>query len=276
MSLNGVYLIGLTGNIACGKSTMLGMLREHGAQVVDADRTTYELQQPGQPVYLRIVADFGPDILVAPDGPIDRRKLGAIVFSDPAALRRLEQIVHPAVHERILAWLEALGARGQGTGDRGPGDKETRRPGDKELGSEFDSHPFTPSPLHPFTPSPVAVIDAIKLLEAGWKPVCDAIWVVTCAPEQQLERLMTTRGMSAEEARGRIDAQPPQAEKVAQADVVIDNSGPLEATRRQVEAAWRAIPNAGAADQSEVPEGSSQNDSSATPSPSAMRLTNAK
>ncbi len=84
----------------------------------------------------------------------------------------------------------------------------------------------------------MAVIDAIKLLESGWKPLCDAIWVVTCTPEQQIERLMATRGMSEAEARTRQAAQPPQAEKVAQADVVIDNSGTLEQTRRQVEAAW--------------------------------------
>jgi dephospho-CoA kinase len=85
------------------------------------------------------------------------------------------------------------------------------------------------------------VIDAIKLLEAGWKPLCDAIWVVTCTPEQQVERLVATRGLSVAEAQARIAAQPPQADKVAQADVVIDNSGSLDATRRQVEAAWRDI-----------------------------------
>jgi dephospho-CoA kinase len=87
----------------------------------------------------------------------------------------------------------------------------------------------------------VAVIDAIKLLESGWKQQCDAIWVVTCTPEQQIDRLMTTRAMSEAEARARIAAQPPQAEKVAQADVVIDNSGSLEQTRRQIEAAWQRI-----------------------------------
>src|ERR1043165_976300 len=108
MSFNGVYLIGLTGNIACGKSTVLEMLRERGAHVLDADQVTHELQRPGQPVYAEIVAAFGADILTAPGGPIDRRKLGAIVFADPAALRGLEQIVHPAVHTQIEAWLEAL------------------------------------------------------------------------------------------------------------------------------------------------------------------------
>jgi dephospho-CoA kinase len=103
-----VYLIGLTGNIACGKSTVLDLLRERGAQVLDADRVTHELQAPGQPVYHAIVAEFGAGILASPGGPIDRRALGAIVFADPAALRRLEQIVHPAVRERIMGWLESV------------------------------------------------------------------------------------------------------------------------------------------------------------------------
>src|SRR5829696_9249138 len=141
--MNNVYIIGLTGNIACGKSTVLDLLRERGAQVLDADRVTHDLQAPGQPVYHAIVAEFGPSILSAPAGPIDRRALGAIVFADPAALRRLEQIVHPAVRERIMTWLESVGA-----------------------GS---SQPPTPN-----SQLPVAVIDAIKLLEGGWKQICDA------------------------------------------------------------------------------------------------------
>jgi dephospho-CoA kinase len=223
MPVNGVYLIGLTGNIACGKSTVLELLRQHGAQVLDADRVTHELQAPGQPVYHAIVAEFGPGILSAPAGPIDRRALGAIVFADPAALRRLEQIVHPAVREQIQAWLESVA-----TGDRGLG-----------TGTAESANSQSPVP-NPQFPT-VAVIDAIKLLEGGWKQICDAIWVVTCLPDQQLARLVSARGMREDEARARIAAQPPQADKVAQADVVIDNSGSLEDTRQQVEAAWRAI-----------------------------------
>jgi dephospho-CoA kinase len=213
MPYKDVYLIGLTGNIACGKSTVLAVLRELGAQVIDADRVTHELQQPGEPVYDAIVAEFGPGILTAPGGAIDRRVLGATVFADAAALRRLEQLVHPAVRERLRAWLEeiAVGVRGSGA---------------SELSS---SRPQ------------VAVVDAIKLLEAGWRSSCNAIWVVTCTVEQQIERLMTTRGMSEAEARARIAAQPPQSEKIAQADVVIDNSGSLDATRQQIEQAWRQI-----------------------------------
>jgi dephospho-CoA kinase len=222
--MNNVYVIGLTGNIACGKSTVLDMLRERGAQVLDADRVTHELQAPGQPVYHAIGAEFGSGILSAPAGPIDRHALGTIVFADPAALRRLEQIVHPAVRERIMSWLDSMGDGGQ-----------AQRRGELRMG---DGKNQLPSPL---TPSPVAVIDAIKLLEGGWKQICDAIWVVTCPPEQQLARLLSARGMREDEARARIAAQPPQADKVAQADVVIDNSGSLEATRRQVEAAWQAM-----------------------------------
>lgn len=202
MPYKGVYLIGLTGGIACGKSTVLAMLQERGAHVIDADRVTHELQQPGQPVYQQIVAAFGEGVLAAPGGPLDRTKLAAIVFSDPQALRRLEQIVHPAVHAYIVNWLDTVAAQ-----------------------------------------SGVAVIDAVKLLEAGWKPLCDAIWVVTCDPSQQVQRLVATRGMREAEARARIAAQPPQAARAAQADVVIDNSGSLDATRSQVDAAWSAIAN---------------------------------
>jgi dephospho-CoA kinase len=233
MPYNGIYLIGLTGNIACGKSTVLDLLHERGAHVLDADQVTRELQAPGQPVYHAIVDAFGPGILSAPAGPIDRRALGAIVFADPAALRRLEQIVHPAVRAYINVWLEEVAIQSRT-------DKVTRRQGDKVALQQDQAH-ITPSPPHPLTPSTVAVIDAIKLLEGGWKQICDAIWVVTCLPEQQLARLIATRNMREDEARTRIAAQPPQVDKVAQADVVIDNSGSLEATRRQVDAAWRAI-----------------------------------
>jgi len=162
---------------------------------------TRQVQQPGEPVYQQIVETFGDAILVESDGPIDRQRLGAIVFSDPQALRRLEQIVHPAVHARILAWLDDAA-----------------------------------------TYARVAVIDAVKLLEAGWKQVCDAVWVVTCTQDQQLRRLMEMRGMSEAEARMRISAQPTQESRIAQADVVIDNSGALDVTRAQVDAAWARIP----------------------------------
>ena len=193
----GPYLIGLTGNIACGKSTVLAQLAGYGADTIDADRVVHELMAPGEAVWAAIRDAFGPGVIAA-DGTIDRRALGAIVFADPAALRRLEALTHPAVRERIGARVEAAAARAV----------------------------------------PVVVIDAIKLLEGPLAAGCDEIWVVTCVPEQQLARLMARNGFDEAEAQVRIATQGPQAEKVARADVVIDNGGSRDATHAQVAAAW--------------------------------------
>lgn len=194
------YTIGLTGNIATGKSTVARILAELGAYVIDADLLVHELLRPGSGVHRGVIERFGPDV-VRPTGEIDRAALGAIVFADPAALADLERLVHPAVVRRTLELL----AR-----------------------SEAD----------------VRVIEAIKLLEAEMQRHCDAVWVVVASRELQMRRLMETRGLSLEEAQLRIDAQPPAEEKVARADVVIDNGSSLEETRAQVEQAWRALPTA--------------------------------
>ncbi len=191
------YLIGVTGNIACGKSTVLQELRRLGAATLDADVIAHEVMRAGTEVHRAIVEAFGRQIL-DPDGEIDRRVLGGIVFADPEALARLERIVHPAVLEVTWAWLEQVQEE-------------------------------------------VAAIDAIKLIESGMADHCDEVWVVTCPEEEQLRRLTVYRGLSRSEALARIWAQPPQEEKVARADVVIDNSGSREETRRQVRAAWAAM-----------------------------------
>lgn len=198
-----LYLIGLTGNIGCGKSTVVGLLAARGAQVLDADQVTRQVMAVGQPAYQQIVAAFGADILEAPDGPIDRPALGRIVFGDVAQLRRLEAIVHPATRAAILAWLAQRNA-----------EATQRQP---------------------------TVIDAIRLIEAGYPALCDAVWVVTCDEREQLRRLVEQRGMSEADARQRIAAQPPQRDKVAVADVVIDNSSTLEQTEQQVAAAWATV-----------------------------------
>ncbi len=191
------YLIGLTGNIATGKSTVAKMLQELGATVIDADALVHELQRKGTPTYEAIVAAFGPGILDR-TGEIDRKALGAIVFNDAAQLRTLESIVHPAVLTESLQRMQAA---------------ET----------------------------PVVVYEAIKLIEAGRAEMCDALWVVTASSAAQLERLMHDRHLSEAEARQRIEAQPPQSEKVRLASVVIDNSDTLQATRQQVEQAFAAL-----------------------------------
>jgi len=193
------YVIGLTGNMGTGKSTVLQILRELGAQVIDADAVTRQVMRRGEPAFDAIVAEFGPEV-VGPDGELDRAALARRVFSDPAALRRLEEIVHPATVARVREEIARATA-------------------------------------------PVVVVEAIKLLEAGMaRELCDAVWVVDAPEEVCIARLAAGRGISPEEARRRLAAQTPQAEKRAAADVVIDNSGDLEETRRQVLEAWQALP----------------------------------
>jgi dephospho-CoA kinase len=210
MKPSGLALIGLTGGIACGKSSVRSLLADYGAWTLDADHVTHRLQQPGTFVYDQIVATFGSRILTAPDGPIDRRLLGERVFQEPRQMRRLEHIIHPAVRADVIAWLAEIVLR-------------TSRP---------DSPPLA-------TARPVAVFDAIKLLESGWKEYCNEVWVVVCSEEQQIKRLMERSSLTFEQARQRIMAQPPQESRTAHADVVIDNSGTPEQTRQQVEAAWQ-------------------------------------
>ncbi|HYP41744.1 MAG TPA: dephospho-CoA kinase [Chloroflexia bacterium] len=197
MPYHGKTLIGLTGNIACGKSTVLRQLRELGAYTIDADMLIHAILRKGEPAYWPVITEFGPSILDT-EGEIDRRALGRIVFADPEKLRRLEEIEHPIVRRVI----------------------------DQEIGDAQE---------------PVVALDAIKLIESGWADKCDVVWVVTCPLDQQIERLMQTRGYSPEEAQMRIGSQSAQEEKVRRANVVIDNAGTLEELHRQVLEAWEAI-----------------------------------
>lgn len=190
------YTIGLTGSIACGKSTLAAMLGQLGALVIDADAVAHEVMLPGTPVYSLVIERFGSGIL-APDGTINRAALGAIVFTDAQALVDLEHLTHPVVVAQILALLRS----------------STQR---------------------------IAVVEAIKLLEAEVQYHCDAIWVVTCTSAQQTERLRA-RNLSSAQIKQRIDAQAPLWKKLAAAHVVIDNSGSREMSQQQVLTAWRRI-----------------------------------
>ncbi|MDQ2809132.1 MAG: dephospho-CoA kinase [Chloroflexota bacterium] len=190
-------IIGLTGNIACGKSTVLTRLAALGAGVLDADVVTRRLQARGAPAYERMVAAFGSGILQA-GGEIDRKALGNRVFADPAALRELEALVRPLVRDEMLRQVAAM-------------------------------------------PQPIVVIDAIGLLEGPLADWCREIWVVTCPPEQQVARLITTRGFTEAEARLRVQAQRPQAEKVARATRVFANAGTVADLLAQVDAAWAVV-----------------------------------
>ncbi len=197
MPYHGKILIGLTGNIACGKSVVLRQLRDLGAFVIDADKLIHYILRQDGPAYWPVVTEFGPGIVRA-DGDIDRQALGRIVFSDPEKLRRLEEIEHPIVRRVI----------------------------DEEIGQADEQ---------------IVVLDAIKLIESGWADKCDSVWVVTCLREQQIERLQKGRGYSHEDAEMRVTAQSAPELKVTRADVVIDNSGTLDATHEQVQQAWAAL-----------------------------------
>jgi len=216
-----MYIIGLTGNIGTGKSTVLHMLEQLGARVIDADRLAHETMTKGSPVWQAIVDEFGEEVL-SPEGEIDRQRLGSIAFGDPAALRRLEAIVHPAVKARVAELLARMTAEGDAPA-RGS-TLEATGATDKRAGAS------------------VVVIEAIKLVEAGMHKQADALWVVTCKPEQQVARLVAQRRLSEDEVRRRMAAQPPVETKLALADVVIDNSGTPEETWEQVKAAWDRIP----------------------------------
>lgn len=194
-------LVGLTGGIASGKSTVSRQLAELGAHVIDADILAREVVAPGEPAWQAIVEMFGRDVL-RPDETLDRARLGAIVFADPAARRRLEAITHPAIQARRQAALAALAARG------------------------FEG---------------VVIQDAALLIEVGGAAHVDRLVVVYATPEAQLTRLMRRDGLERAEGERRIASQMPLAEKVRLAHYVIDNSDTPEETEAQVRAVHAAL-----------------------------------
>ncbi len=193
----GKYVIGLTGNIATGKSVVRKMLEHLGAFGIDADGLSHQAMSKEGPAYAQVTQTFGQFIL-GNDDQIDRQALANIVFSSPKALAKLEAIVHPIVRQAV----NILAARAK---------------------------------------QPVIVIEAIKLLEGDLAGLCDSVWVVNVPNEMQVVRLMQKRGMTIEQARLRIAAQPPQAEKLAKATVVIQNTGSFEEAWTQVQGAWNQL-----------------------------------
>lgn len=194
----GKYIIGLTGNIATGKSAVLRLAVEKGALVIDADKVVHDILDEDADVQQAIGNAFGSKVIGA-DGRVNRPLLGKIVFNAPEALRQLELIVHPAVGRHIAQLI---------------------------LDNEAE----------------IVMIEAIKLLEGNLRLLCRQIWVTTCSRETQMERLRVCRGMDEQTAAERIDAQAPQEEKIAQADVVIDTNGLLVETEKQFLAAWSRLP----------------------------------
>lgn len=190
--------VGLTGGIGSGKSEVTRRLAALGAYDVDADVLAREVVEPGTPGLAAVAAEFGAEVL-RPDGSLDRDRLGAIVFADPAARARLNAIVHPLV--------------GAATAQR-----------------------FAAAPA-----DAIVVHDVPLLVEVGLAAAYDVVIVVAATPETQGSRLVRARGMSADEARSRIAAQAPLADKLAVADFVITNDGSLDDLDRQVQAVWLAL-----------------------------------
>ena len=191
-------MIGLTGGIGSGKSTVAGMLAALGAHVIDADRVGHEVYRPGTEGFRRVVEAFGREV-VAADGTIDRQRLGARVFADPAALARLNALVHPLIGDEIRRRMQAARA-----------DDRAR----------------------------AIVVEAAIMLEAGWR-FFDQIWVVVVERETAIARVTASRGLSREEVERRIDAQMSNAERRRVATEVIENDGTLAELRARVEAAGR-------------------------------------
>lgn len=194
-------LVGLTGGIASGKSIVAQIFRELGAVVIDADVIARQVVEPGEPAWRELVAEFGEEILL-PDRTLDRKKLGALIFADPAKRTRLEQITHPRIQERRVRELERLAARG------------------------FEG---------------VVIQDAALLIEVGGAKSVDRLVVVWVDGATQLRRLMARDGITEAEARQRIASQVSLDEKARLAHHVIDNSGPPAETRRQVEALYQVL-----------------------------------
>ena len=187
--------VGLTGGIATGKSTAGQMFVELGCHLIDSDRITHQLFEPGQSVHKAVVEQFGKRI-VAPDGTIDRRILGEIVFKeDPEARLKLNRLVHPAVIQRQQEWLNEMQQK---------------------------------------HPDGVAIVDAALMIEVGTYKNYDKVIVVTCSPEIQKRRLLERSRLKEDDIDARIRSQMPMSEKVKYADFVIDNSGDLDDMRRQV------------------------------------------
>jgi dephospho-CoA kinase len=190
--------IGLTGGVACGKSTVARLFAELGVEVIDADKIVHDLYRRGEPVHDELVKRFGKEILGA-DGEIDRRRLAALAF-EGGRVQELNSIVHPAVGVRQQQWLQEVASR---------------------------------------QPEAIAMVEAALILEAGGKARYDRIIVVTCLLGQKVVRYAARAGIAEAEARVEVErrskAQWSDEEKARLGDYVIDNSGALDQTRRQVE-----------------------------------------
>ena len=196
-----MIIAGLTGGIASGKSTVSGFFADAGARIIDADEIARAVVRRGSPAYNEIIDFFGDSILL-PDGEIDRKRLGDIIFNDPGKKARLDAIVHPRVYKRSQALIAQIAAR---------------------------------------TPEAVVILDIPLLLEAGMETGLQEVIVVYVPESLQLKRLMSRDGLDRQAAMARIHSQMPIEEKRGRASIVIDNSGSLADSRRQTLAVFSRL-----------------------------------
>lgn len=189
-------VIGLTGGIATGKSSVAAFLRELGAHVIDADSVGHSVYKKGSPAWREVVQAFGEQV-IGQDAEIDRKRLGSLVFNDAEALARLNAITHPKMYNIFESEIERLRAEGV----------------------------------------QVIVLDAAVLIEAGWSPLVDEIWLVHASDQTVLARLKE-KGVPREQALRRLRAQTPFAEKARHAAVIIHNEGNREELKQKVVQAW--------------------------------------
>ncbi|HEX9871694.1 MAG TPA: dephospho-CoA kinase [Candidatus Tectomicrobia bacterium] len=193
-----IPVIGLTGGIGAGKSTVTQMLEELGAAVIDADKVGHQIYLPDLPAWREIVTTFGQGVLDA-DRTINRQALGKIVFADPEALRTLNRIVHPKMYERMAELIAELRAHG---------------------GMQ------------------AIVVEAAVLVEANWMSLVDQVWVVVASEAVVVDRLAKQRSLSPDQVRTRIAAQLSNDERLTHAHVVIRNDGSLAEVRTAIQQAW--------------------------------------
>ena len=193
-----MFVIGLTGGIGTGKTQVSEILESLGAAVINADLLGHEAYRPGAEAWRKVVEAFGEGVLT-PQGEIDRKALGSIVFGDPTALERLNAIMHPRIYRMIEERIRDLGALGRNE----------------------------------------VVVEAALLLEANWTSLVSELWVVTAHEDEVVRRLVGRNSMDEEAIAARIRSQMPQAERAKRADVVIDNSGSLVELRECVDRLWK-------------------------------------
>jgi len=195
-----MIVIGLTGGILTGKSTVSEMLAQRGAVIIDADKIGHEAYKPHTETWQQVIETFGREIL-RENGEIDRKKLGEIVFNNPQALARLNEIMHPQMHSMMREEIERL--RGEGV--------------------------------------EMVVLEAAVLIEANWTDLVDEVWVTVAPEETAVKRLQNRGGLTKDEARARIGSQLSFEERAKHADVIIDTDCELAEVEAKVEELWQRL-----------------------------------